>query len=76
MIPDDVKFQIRALLVRAGDTGSSVAEIYDGLIGEFGVEVATKRQIRSYLEHETEKPCTPVYRQSDGTGHVRYFYHE
>lgn len=76
MIPDDVKFHIRARLAQSGNTGLSVAEIYDYLIGEYGVAVATKEQIRSYLEYEAERPCTPIYKQSAGTGYVRYFYHE
>lgn len=74
MIPDDVKLHIRAQLANSGNTGLSVAEIYDDLIENFGGEVATKKQIRDYLENETERPCTPIYRQSDETGHVRYFY--
>ncbi len=76
MIPDCIKVHIRDMLKQAGDTGLSVAEIYDDLIKEFIAEVATKEQIRSYLEYETVRCCSPIYRQPDETEHVRYFYHE
>lgn len=75
MIPDDVKLHIRDMLAQAGDAVLSVAEIYDDLIVDFGAGVATKEQIRDYLEYETRRSCSVIYRQTDEVGHVRYFYH-
>lgn len=61
MIPDNIKNDIRNFLKKAGNNGASVNDIYDLLDNYHLANAITKRQIRSYLEHQTVRRSPWVY---------------
>ena len=75
MIPLYVKDHIRNYLCAIGNAGASVADIYDEIVVAYYPDIVTKRQIRDYLDYETQRNLSNIFKTT-GSRPVTYCFLE